>query len=65
MGWHIGMLCTQSEACMPDRYRFSPQTLVVVKQKQEPKSLCNLRVDGNCHLTRLKEAERLHKCSCE
>lgn len=42
-----------------------PQTLVVIKRKQEQKSLCNLRVDGNCHLTRLKEAERLHKCSCK
>ena len=42
-----------------------PQPLVVVKRKQGQKGLCNLRGDGNCHLTRLKEAEKLHECSCE
>lgn len=39
-----------------------PQPLVVVKRKQGQKGLCNLRGDGNCHLTRLKEAEKLHEC---
>jgi hypothetical protein len=29
------------------------------KQKQEHESLCSLRGDGNCHLTRLKEAEKI------
>ena len=26
MGGRIGMLCTQPEVCMPDCYRFRPQT---------------------------------------